>query len=257
MEATTLRDRRGLRGRLSCSTDLLKWLGLLCMCMGSVSVAVLQRSVLHLDTSAPQALHEALKPGGKLVGMASLAMSCDLASYIAIPVYAKLTCEGWLHTNNQRQYLFRLIAAALISEIPYDLVFNGTVWDLSSQNPIWSLAVAVLMLAMLSQFHRPGFGGVVMDLMAVAGACLWTMLLHSSQGLLLVVLVAVFYLLRERKSWALGVGAAVSLVQFPAPLGILLVYWYNGNRGKAPRWLFYALYPVQLMLFWLLAEYLG
>ena len=36
------------------------------------------------------------------------------------------------------------------------------------------------------------------------------------------------------------------------PFGLLTVYWYSGRPGRAPRRLFYALYPAQLLVFALL-----
>lgn len=44
---------------------------------------------------------------------------------IAFPLYAFLVAEGCRHTSNRERYLLRLGLLALISEIPFDLTFNG------------------------------------------------------------------------------------------------------------------------------------
>lgn len=44
-------------------------------------------------------------------------------------------------------------------------------------------------------------------------------------------------------------GSLITLLHFPAPLGMVFVHWYDGEREEEPGWLFYALYPLQLLVF--------
>ena len=43
-------------------------------------------------------------------------------------------------------------------------------------------------------------------------------------------------------------GAVLTLFYFPAPLGLLLVHWYD-SRSRARCWVFCALYTAQLVAF--------
>lgn len=45
---------------------------------------------------------------------------------IAFPVFAFMTVEGYFHTHNLKKYMLRLLLFALISEIPFDLMYGGT-----------------------------------------------------------------------------------------------------------------------------------
>lgn len=47
-------------------------------------------------------------------------------SRIAFPVFAFMTVEGYFHTHNLKKYMLRLLLFALISEIPFDLMYGGT-----------------------------------------------------------------------------------------------------------------------------------
>ena len=43
---------------------------------------------------------------------------------IAFPIFSYLITEGYTHTSSIRKYSLRLLIFALISQIPYMLVFN-------------------------------------------------------------------------------------------------------------------------------------
>lgn len=235
-------------GTVRCSGDVLKWLGLACIIMGTFSMSVLQRGVLRLGEQTSQSLYDMIKPGGDMFGWASAAVALSLFSAVAIPIYAKLLYEGWKHTSNMRAYLARLLGMAVLCEIPYDLAASGRWMDISTQNPIWVLAIALVMLEILRQYgSRPGAAGLLIKAAVVVAALAWALLLRSQMGILLVALIALFYFLEGKKGWTLAAGLVLTLIQFPAPFGMLFAYWYDGQKGNAPRKLFYALYPAQLL----------
>ncbi len=53
---------------------------------------------------------------------------------IAFILFAFLIVEGFLHTRNRVRFLLRLFLFALLSDIPGDLAFSGTVFEWKSQN---------------------------------------------------------------------------------------------------------------------------
>lgn len=248
-----LRRKRPYR-EIKCSADVLKWLGFVCVCLGSFSTAVVQRGIIDLDAFSTQTLYDAMKPGGGLMAWASLAVAAMLLSALAIPLYAKLLYEGWLHTANQMRYLGKLLLLALISECPYDWAFSGQLMDMSRQNPVWALAVAVVMLSIFRQYGIPGIGGWLLKAAVLLAAVAWTVVLQSDMGMITVLLAAVFYFFAEKKSAQLLLGILICAIQFPAPFGMAFVHWYDGTRGKTPRLLFYILYPLQLLVFGLIAS---
>lgn len=246
---------RGRTGTVRCSGDVLKWLGFACVVMGTCSISVLQRGILHLEEQNSQSLYDMIKPGGGMFAWASGAVVMSLLSAVAIPLYAKLLYEGWKHTSNMRAYLARLLGMAVLCEIPYDLAVSGRWMNMTDQNPIWALAIALIMLEIIRQYGtRPGALGVLLKVAVVVAALIWALLLCSQMGILLIALIALFYFLEGKKGWTLAAGLLLTLIQFPAPFGMLFVHWYDGQKGNTPRKLFYVLYPAQLLTCALLAN---
>lgn len=250
MTQTRLMPHRGREIR--CSSDVLKWVGFACVCLWTISTAVVQRGIMHMDQQTTESLYEMMEPGGGMFGWASCAVMLSLLSMPALPIYAKLLFEGWKHTSSGKAYLLRLVCAALVSEIPFDLAFQGKWWDMGQQNPIWGCVVALLMLLFFRRFaSEPGAKSAFIRIIVLIAACAWTLLLQCQMGMLMVVLVALFFFFSGKKTATLVSGLLVSLIQFPAPFGMLFVHWYDGEPGKTPRGLFYGLYPAQLCVFFL------
>lgn len=244
---------RKKRRMLELSGSALKWIGLVLTCMGTFSAAVLQRGVLRLDSYTNETLYAALEPGSEMFGTVSAAVVCTLLSAMALPVYSKLVYEGWKHTSNAKQYLLRLALCALVSEIPYDLAYRGTWFDPTTQNPVWGLLLAALMLEIIKRYGcRPGLTGVALKALFIMAAAVWAVLGQSQLGVMFVLLTALQYCFEGSMVATMLGGIALTLLQFPAPFGLLTVYWYNGRPGRAPRRLFYVLYPAQLLVFALL-----
>ncbi len=238
-----------------CSGDFLKWMGFVCVCMGTASTAIFQNGIL---AQSGEALYDLLEPGKGMMGVASCAVALMLLSALAIPLYAKLLYEGWKHTSSVKNYFLRLGGIALLSEFAYDWAMRGKWLDMSVQNPVWSLLLALVMLEIFQRYGEGrSLGRILLKGAVLLAACLWAVLIQSYMGVLTILLVALFYFLRDHKKAMLWSGLALSLMQFPAPFGMLFVYWYDGKRGRAPRNLFYLLYPMQLVVFGILGRLIG
>lgn len=233
------------------SGTALKWLGFAFVCMGSFSVAILQRGIMGLGSDATaQAMYEAMAPEGGMMGPGTAAVFCSLAAVLAIPIYVHFLCQGFLHTKDIKRYILRLFACALVSEIPYDLAMSGRLLDLSVQNPLWALALGAAMLEICRMWKtESGVGGLVFRTVVVGAAMAWALLLRVQMGVLLLLLIALFHFARERKTLLYLGSIALTMLQFPSPLGLLFITYYDGTPVKGSRRLFYALYPAQLLLF--------
>lgn len=237
----SLGDIPGLE--LHLSPALVKWIGLVCLCFGSLSASLIQQGILG---GTPL---EQLGESPALTAWANAAVVCTAISYLAIPIYARLVYEGVRRTSNFRRYLLRLAALALLAEIPYDLVWTGAAIDWSTQNPVWGIAIAAVMARLDETRAQPGTRGSVLQCLTMLMAAAWALVFRSQFGLLTVLLTAVLELFSGKRGAASLAGGFLCCLQLPAPLGMLVSYWYDGAKGKPAKYRFYLLYLAQLLLF--------
>lgn len=70
---------------------------------------------------------------------------------ISFPLFAFLLARGYYHTHSKRCYLSRLFLFGMISEVPYNLCFFGTVYAPGSANVFFTLALGLCALLCLDQ----------------------------------------------------------------------------------------------------------
>ena len=62
---------------------------------------------------------------------------------LAFPIFAFMAVEGYFHTHSLKKYILRLLLFAVLSEIPFDLMYGGTWFYPFHQNVIWTLLIGL------------------------------------------------------------------------------------------------------------------
>ena len=238
-----LRDRRKLP-HVEVTAATLKWYGCATMFFYSLSMTVVQNGLLHVNQFSNTQLREMWAANPDLMVLSSWAAMFQLLGGLAIPVFAFLLVEGFLHTRNFKVYLIRMVGFALLSEIPFDLAMSGRIFDWDSQNLLFTLAIGLVMLYGLRLFAA----GKGVKLLIVLAAVLWSVLMKTQFGLCMVLLIAVYYLLKDHKA-KLWVSGIISLMYITGPVSNFVLKRYNHQRGEQPnKYLFYILYPLHLLI---------
>lgn len=63
---------------------------------------------------------------------------------LAFPLFAFMAVEGYFHTRSLKKYLARLLILSAISEVPFNLLVSGSVFDPMHQNVIWTIILGLL-----------------------------------------------------------------------------------------------------------------
>ena len=186
---------------------------------------------------------------------------------LAMPLFSFCIAEGYAHTKNKQRYLLRMGVFALVSEIPFDLAFEGRV-GLGHQNIMLSFFLAILALMVFDRIRGEGkehaAGKTLLGILCVCAVAVLALVLRADYTLFAVLAVFLFYVLRNRHPLlrcGVGVGflALTRTVGYYRATGLSLIplLLYNGKRGRGLKWLFYAFYPGHLLLLYLLKTVLG
>ena len=176
---------------------------------------------------------------------------------IAFPIFAFLIAEGALKTANIKKYISRLLLFALISEIPYDIATNGRIFDMGSQNIFWTLAAG---LGMIILIKNKKYTGRLKAIILSVSLCVVSSFLSFSLGGIMLILS--FYIFRydvKRLIPSVFISTFImtmtsSLLQLFSLLAGPFIYLYNGKRGGVNKYLFYAYYPLHLLVLFLIAK---
>ena len=177
---------------------------------------------------------------------------------MAFPIYVFLLTEGFCHTRNRRRYALRLGVFALISEIPFDLLVYGKIWDTHSQNIFFTLFLGVLMLTAVDWIGRNTDAALAQyrQMAVVVGAALLAWFLRTDYDAAGIMLIAVLFWFRLTPDTAclacfvLMAAAEFRPVYIPGlAVSFFLIRCYNGTRGSwKGKWFFYLVYPVHLLV---------
>ena len=199
------------------------------------------------------------------------------ARRVAFPIFAFMAVEGYFHTRSFKKYILRMLLFAVLSEIPFDLMYGGTWFYPVHQNVLWTFLLGLLGVWLMEQVRKKGKTWMyllVCVLVVLAGLVLGTLCMVDYYGGG-VLTVFVFYFLHGRKWWCfLGQLAALYWLNvellgglmYPvqlfgmefelcqqglALLALIPIWLYRGRQGyhsKPFQYLCYAFYPVHMLL---------
>ena len=83
-------------------------------------------------------------------------------------------------------------------------------------------------------------------------------MLNADYGVMGAALILVIYMLREHRAVQAFVGAGMTHSPVSCAFSFILINMYNGERGfikgKVFKYVFYAAYPVHILLIWLIRK---
>ena len=166
---------------------------------------------------------------------------------LAFPIFAYTLVEGFMHTHDVKKYLMRLGILALLSEIPFDLAFNGTILESGHQNVFFTLFLGILMLYLALKAPTNLQRIITIVAMLIIADLLCTD--YSSMGLLMIFW---FYQFRENKIVKyIGIALINALcmggIQIYAILSLIPIALHSGEQGRKCKAFFYGFYPVHLL----------
>lgn len=198
---------------------------------------------------------------------------------LAFPIFAFLVVEGFIHTSDFKKYLKRLFIFALISEIPFNLIYTGAFIFPFHQNVLFTLLLGLLCINEIDKIKNDkSFKKIFKRTLKILSFFLIGIIGFVDYGLTGILTIIIFYIFRNFKfAWF---GQLISLIllyiiffkgqsvvlnilnfEYYLPLqsiGILSlipIWLYNGEKGiksKKLQYTFYLFYPVHMLVIYLI-----
>lgn len=205
---------------------------------------------------------------------------------VAFPIFAFLAVEGFFHTHDLRRYLMRLLIWALLAEIPFNLMYGGSIFYPYHQNVLWTFLLSLLLISLIEKCKsrfKPVLAILLSTGLAGVGFLIGYMAMVDYYGAG-VLTVLTFYVFRKRAwtgcllqflclyvlnvellggySYELQVfGHTIEFVQQSLALSALIPIWlYQGKQGlhnKAFQYFCYAFYPVHMLLLFVVRQFVS
>lgn len=201
---------------------------------------------------------------------------------IAFPLFAFLLVEGFYHTKDRGKYLGRLFLFAILSELPFNLMHNGTYAYSLHQNVLWTLMIGLLAMMSIETIKKKVDNVVVT---AIATVLITYAAYHIASSLFVdylgfgILTIVLFYTCHNLRYAWIGqltglIYINVVMIQGPtlllpwftgsfelpvqalATLALLIIWQYSGSKGphnNISQYGFYFFYPVHMLLLALLA----
>ncbi len=164
---------------------------------------------------------------------------------IAFPIFAYQITLGYSYTRDIRKYYLRLFAFAMVSQIPYLLVFP------TGLNIFFNLIAAVFAIDLYTKKRYPALIGFLIYIFLVENA------VNFGYGIYGVLLSLIFYIFKGKRETIILLFTLITIIyciyynttiQFFAVLALPLIY--NTFKGKIilNKWWFYLFYPVHIII---------
>lgn len=237
------------------SAGLIRTWGLIFLCAGAIGQGLIQTQMLGVGELTPQQLLDVMNNTENGMLLVSLALLMEVLNVCAVPLFALLTVEGFCHTSDFRQYLLRVLGLAVVCELPYNLVVRGKLFDLSSRNPVFGVALVLIALYFFNRYPGKKAKDWLIKLAILAAALIWGRMLNIQDGVCLMLIAGALWAFRNKPNLrhfagagAAGLCCAFSYYYILTPMVFLIISKYNGEKGAVSRKTAYLTYPVILVL---------
>jgi hypothetical protein len=208
-------------------------------------------------------------------------------------IFLFFCAEGFYYTRNKGRYMLQLLGGSLLM-IALNMLLSRAMYipDVNLMNNIFgTLFMATIYMWLIDLFRqslrekKPGLAllaaggmflpfaiGIAIIMLIGQNLPLWVILLLLfipntiivEGGFILVLLGALFYLLRDSRPAQIALLLAVSILAWSRTdsaqglmaLAAPLLLLYNNQRGRGGKYFFYIFYPAHLYLFYLIAWFL-
>lgn len=212
---------------------------LVALTVGLVGYCVVLRGILGINEDTTGAAIKSVFSGEQSKNLVVAVLIAQGVYACAVPLFALLLVEGSVHTREFSKYLIRTLAVAVVAEIPFDLATRGVWLDTATLNPAFGSLFALVMLMFFLRYRDNSVGSIILRVIITGAVLCWSVIMHVEEGPCIVLITSVLWNFREKPALRLIFGMLAGLVccyfnmfYIATPLAMLLVHFYNGEKGS-------------------------
>lgn len=255
-----------LLGKTGISGSTVKIIAIAVMLIDHIGAVIVERMLLN--AGALYQTQEQLQQGiayrqdeAVIATLLLVDLILRMIGRLGFPIFCFLLIEGFMHTKNVWNYALRLGVFALISEVPFDLAFSGSFFYMDYQNVFFTLFIGLTVMIAYDRIQRrenwPGWQKKILGVIAILLGMGAAALLKTDYAAIGVLCVMIMFLFRKNRLYQVIAGCIAFCWEITAPLAFVPIAMYNGKRGLNMKYVFYAFYPVHLLLLYIIARCMG
>lgn len=233
------------------------------MALGIVGRGIFQNALLGIHGMNATQILSILESAPEMMTYTAIALILQIMETCAVPIFAFLLVDGYARTSDVKAYLLRVAGLAVLSEIPYNMVTGGKLFDFTSRNPVFALALGLLMLFLMGMYPGKNFKNAAIKIFVAAAALIWSRMLSIDNGGCIIFIMIALILAQSKPSLRSLFGATaaiscslVSPFYLASPMSFLAIHFYNGEKGEENRMVNYLCYPVILLIVGIVSTYI-
>ncbi len=234
------------------SIKQLKIIGFVVLCVYTFGQAIIYNGVVGGYLYTTDELNVLASESSTILNCLRAVSIIQMISGFCVPVFAFVLVEGFKNTSSFWKYFLRILILGVVSEIPYDLAMYHQAIYTDYQNPVFALAIALLLLKCMEWLkdNMPKWwGGVFAAVLTISCIC-WISVLNIDFGLGLIACSAVYYWFDDHLIIKHALSAVVSIFYYGGIFALYVLIGYQGQKGQIKnKWIYYILYPAQLLVF--------
>lgn len=177
---------------------------------------------------------------------------------LAFPIFAFQIGIGFKNTKSKEKYILRMLIFTIISQMPFYLAFKYAI-EPNHLNIGATLTCGLLALYCLEKINNKTLKYLCSFLVVLIGA-----LIPMDYGWLGITMIIVLYYFDIDKIFAsifflVAVASDCiidnSLFSLPQAIALIPMLLYNGKKGPNMKYLFYAFYPLHLLILFAIKNY--
>lgn len=169
---------------------------------------------------------------------------------LAFPLYIYLLIEGFHHTSSRVNYFKRMAVLCIVSEVPYDLALTNQMFDWNHQNIFFQLMLLMILFYFLEKFEiQPG--KKLLALFPIMILAEYARIDYGMFGIIAGFIMYEAYGSKVREGLSVIPAFLFSYQSYFVYFSGILIYLYNGERGRVNKHFHYWAYPGHLFFYYL------